>query len=336
MRILLVDDDPIFTEMLTASLTTRASCETTVVHSAAEALAVVDEQRVPFDCFLLDIMMENTDGVELCRLLRQRKDCRSAPIIMITTGSPDLYMERAYEAGATDYLRKPLDLVQMVGRIKTAMMLVEATKREKRGRWALRTLISYSSEFNLIDLNERISFSEVDGMVDFYQMENRLLRLEQGLYPITLLRVQIRNFSDLYSSANRGYVLQHLHAISSIISDEIVVKPFQMAYIGYGTFLICVDEKNSIVPQSFQGQLNNKVSRAIWDAPAEGIEDVILDVTALSSNQLQSRDAVLETLTKEINRIKRRGVSYLPKIDDIEDYIFSRIKEEEEKQFSDH
>ena len=199
MRILLVDDDPVFTELLCENLKARGFDDISVADSAYAAIETVDSQRIAFDCFLIDIMMEKMDGIELCAHLRQRAACQSAPMIMITAGEAETYMERAFEAGATDFMRKPLDPVELAGRINTAMLLVQTTRAEQQSRSALRALLSFASDFDLIDLAERVSFPDVDGMVDYYQIENKLLRMQKGFYPISLFRVEIRNFSALFS-----------------------------------------------------------------------------------------------------------------------------------------
>lgn len=332
MRILLIDDDPVFTELLCENLKERGFDDISVADSAYAAIEMVDSQRIAFDCFLIDIMMEKMDGIELCAHLRQRAECRSAPMIMITAGEAEKYMERAFEAGATDFMRKPLDPVELAGRINTAMLLVQTTRLQQQSRSALRALLSFASDFDLIDLAERVSFPDVDGMVDYYQIENRFLRMQKGLYPISLFRVQIRNFSALFSSLERSNVFQHLHAISHILSQAVNAQRFQMSYIGHGKFILCVIEHTDIVPQLLQTRLCENIRQSLKELPGGKPDETFLDVTALTAHRIQSPEGALKLLSKEMASAQTPKKKALPEIDVIEKEIFSQVEKKEVKQ----
>ncbi len=334
MRILLVDDDTIFTDLISSKLAELGLDDITIAHSAEDALSVVENQRVPFDCYLLDIMLGEMDGIELCQHLRSRRDCRVAPIIMITSSNEAHLMDRAFKAGATDFLRKPLDHAEMVGRIQTAMLLVKTTRNETRGRHALRALISFASDFNLIDLSERACFPDVNGMVDYYQIENRLLKMEDGLYQMHLFRIRVRNFATLNKRTERANVMQQLHAISAAISQTVTARRFQLAYIGQGIFVCCIIGRHVMVPDLFQARLRNNAQEALQqlpDASAEKAMEVKLDVSEISSKRILSRNVALSLLTKELESAATPQTSTLPEVEMIEHKIFSMIEEEEQK-----
>lgn len=332
MRILLIDDDPVFTELLHSNLDAWGFDDITLADSAAAAIELVERQRVPFDCFLIDIMMEEMDGIELCAHLRGRAECRSTPMIMITAGDAAQYMERAFKAGATDFMRKPLDPVELAGRINTAMLLVKTTKVERHSRAALRALISFASDFDLIDLAERVSFPDVNGMVDYYQIENRLLKMQKGLYPISLFRVQIRDFAALFSNCERGNVLQHLQAISHVISETVSSRRFLMSYVGNGKFVLCMMEHTDIVPQLLQTRLSENVRQAIAELPDGKAHDIRLDIKSLTAHRIQSTQTALDVLAKEMTAAQSLKKATLPEIDVIEKEIFSQVEKEEMKQ----
>lgn len=331
MRILLVDDDRIFTDVLSSSLAARGLKDVTIAHSAQEALDLVEAQRVPFDCFLLDIIMEEMDGVELCRRLRQRHDCRTTPIIMITSADAARHMQRAFAAGATDFMNKPLDLFEMAGRINAAMLLVESARQEKRNRSALRTLISSAADFDLIDLSRPVCFADVDSMVDYYQIENRLLRMQAGLYPLGIFRVQIRDFARLTKRAGRSSLLHQLHAISATISEAVTAQRFMLSYLGHGRFVFCIIDRCNVVPHLLQSRLRQDARQALQDLAMGEDFELTLDVIALAPGRITSRDAALQVLSKEIETVSASQRATLPEIAMIEDRIFSKIDEEEQK-----
>lgn len=108
MRILIVDDDRLFLELVSVNLEKKGLADLTFAVSAEDALKVIDKQIVPFDCVLLDIVMPDIDGIELCTNLRQRPEYRTTPIIMITASQSAKQMDCAFEAGATDFYENHL------------------------------------------------------------------------------------------------------------------------------------------------------------------------------------------------------------------------------------
>ena len=99
--LLVVDDDPLNTKLLTILLGT-AGYAVTAVHSAPEAIATLE--RTPYDLLLLDIMMPGMDGLALCRRIRQTS---SVPIIFVSARGTVTDEQEAAAAGGDAYVRKP-------------------------------------------------------------------------------------------------------------------------------------------------------------------------------------------------------------------------------------
>lgn len=333
MRILLVDDDNVFTDLLVSSLSDHGVKDVVVAHSAREALGFVKTAVRPFECFLLDIMMEKMDGIQLCAELRQRNEYRAAPIIMLTSSPTKHHMTRAFEAGATDFLRKPLDVVEMVGRINTAMMLVEATKKEIRGRMALRAVIKYAKEFNLIDLRERVCFREIKGMVDYYQIENELLRLDPVSLNVNLSIVRMRNFNDIFQGKDRGYVVQILHEISTTISHALAAMDFRFSYVGYGKFEIIQYHEQPEDGYAIEGKLTKQLAQTLANLSFVWPENLEIDVSTISQRRSMTREEVLQSLHLEFENAGRQESFLLPEIKLIEKQLFDHIKKIE-KEFA--
>ena len=325
MRILLVDDDTVFAELLRLSLSEHGFENVVVVHSAQMALAEVERAAAPFDCFLLDIIMEQMDGIELGAALRKRSECRAAPIIMLTSSTATHHMTRAFEAGATDFLRKPLDLVDMIGRINAAMMLVEATKKEKRGRMALRAVIRYASDFNLVDLKERVAFEEIKGMVDYYQIENELLRLDPGYRMTNVFSIRLKHFQSLFRRKERGYILQLLHEISETISEAIEEFDFRFCYVGYGTYEVVQYDAEQGCAEKIRSRLMNRLHQTVSNLSFIWSHEIRVEVALLSARERLNRDEVLTILGAELKSAERHDSFILPEIRTIEDQLFEEI-----------
>src|SRR6056297_2534498 len=110
MHLLVVDDDPSILAIMESfiQLSTDYTAETaSSVRDAIDLLARPEAKK--FDCFLLDIQMPTTDGIEFCKYLRNRSDYKRSFILMLTAMSEKPYLDRAFAAGADDYITKPFN-----------------------------------------------------------------------------------------------------------------------------------------------------------------------------------------------------------------------------------
>lgn len=114
-RILCVEDNRDARDMLTALLSTAdQGYSVTAVETAAEALDL--DGRAPFDLYVLDISLPGMDGVDLCRRLRGRG--RTQPIIFFSAIVQPRDPQFVLDAGANDFLVKPLDIDRFTGTVE--------------------------------------------------------------------------------------------------------------------------------------------------------------------------------------------------------------------------
>ncbi len=126
MRILAVDDDTHILEVLEAVLLDSGYREVVTTASPLDALKIATNSPKIFDCLLLDIQMPDMDGITLCRRMRMIRGYEEIPIVMLTAMTEREYVERAFEAGATDYLTKPFDVLEIGARLRVASKLRQA------------------------------------------------------------------------------------------------------------------------------------------------------------------------------------------------------------------
>jgi class 3 adenylate cyclase/CheY-like chemotaxis protein len=112
-RVLVVDDQPANVRLLEAILAPRGYDVSTAA-SGEEALELL--ARSTPDLVLLDIVMPGLDGYEVCRRIRDRKDTAYLPVVMVTA-SGDEQKVKALEAGADDFLTKPIDRSELLARV---------------------------------------------------------------------------------------------------------------------------------------------------------------------------------------------------------------------------
>ena len=133
MRILAVDDDPVFLMLLQHVLASLGYRDLICVNSGSEALALLRDPRHKFDCLLLDIEMPGMNGIELCRRVRALPSRNDLPIVMITAMKSIEFVEPAFRAGANDYVHKPIDELEMQTRLRMVGDLIEE-RRRRTGR----------------------------------------------------------------------------------------------------------------------------------------------------------------------------------------------------------
>lgn len=87
-----------------------------------EALLIVEEDTP--DIIVLDWMMPNLSGIEVCRRLKSRTETRNIPIIMLSARSEEVDKVRGLETGADDYVVKPYSVVELMARVRTQLRRV--------------------------------------------------------------------------------------------------------------------------------------------------------------------------------------------------------------------
>jgi CheY-like chemotaxis protein len=110
-KVLVVDDDPRNAFVLTDVLQLHGM---TVVEAADGRRAIAELAAGGFDIVLMDVMMPEMDGHETTRAIRQMSQHASLPVIAVTARAMQGDREKALDAGATDYITKPIDVEELL------------------------------------------------------------------------------------------------------------------------------------------------------------------------------------------------------------------------------
>jgi PleD family two-component response regulator len=146
MHILVVDDSEDARDLTEGTLLSAGFKDLIMASSAKEALGILDVGRITdndstFDIVLLDIAMPEMDGIEACARIRNDPRYVDLPIIMVTVCDDMDSLANAFVAGATDYVTKPVNRIELVARVRAALKLkAEFDRRQARER-ELRTFI---------------------------------------------------------------------------------------------------------------------------------------------------------------------------------------------------
>lgn len=134
--ILVVEDNLDLIETLTFTLE-RGGFVTHKAKSAKEALRAIDQQS--FDLILLDVMLPDESGFELCRAVRERKSTAEIPIMFLSAKSEEIDKVVGFEVGADDYITKPFSVKELLLRIN-AILRRKLAKTDDKNRFSFGTL----------------------------------------------------------------------------------------------------------------------------------------------------------------------------------------------------
>lgn len=309
MRILAVDDDENIRELLSASIAAETSHKIYTVPSAHKALAATRWDQQKFDCFLLDIQMPGMDGIELCRRLREQEAYRDTPILMLTAMAQKKFVDRAFEAGATDYISKPFEFLELFSRLKNAERLIEEQTRANRRRAEVTTLKNDLARSFEHSLSEPVEILGVERMVGYVSFENYLLQLSRMRMMLTsVLAIKILNVEKVFRNTSRLDFRNLLTDISKLAVDIYGEESDLVTYRGNGVFAIATSSRK---PFS-QFELEKMINRRIRDLPSAHAAGPTIQVCAGEPVSLISltRAGSLTSLQNAVARAEARSDSY--------------------------
>lgn len=117
-RVLVVDDEPDLVDLICFNLT-EAGYRADSAVSGREALESLERSRP--DLLILDLMLPDLEGTEICRRVRAEASLSSLPVLMLTAKSEEVDRVVGFEVGADDYLTKPFSLRELVLRVRALL-----------------------------------------------------------------------------------------------------------------------------------------------------------------------------------------------------------------------
>ena len=127
--VLVVDDEPI-NIMIAERILQKNGYETISVNHGNDALEIL--QTKPVDLILLDIMMPDINGFEVCGKLMQNEKTKDIPVIFLTAVTDKESIIKGFEVGGKDYLTKPFNTTELVARVKTHVDLKLARDSQEK------------------------------------------------------------------------------------------------------------------------------------------------------------------------------------------------------------
>ncbi|MEM1183507.1 MAG: response regulator [Planctomycetota bacterium] len=124
--VLVVDDNEQNRELLSAYLE-ELGCQ--VTHAVDGAAAIASMEASPPDLVLLDVMMPRMSGFQVCEWMKSREPTKGVPVIVVTALNEVGDVERAVDAGADDFLTKPVNRLELVVRVRSLLRVGQLQRR---------------------------------------------------------------------------------------------------------------------------------------------------------------------------------------------------------------
>lgn len=213
MGILVVDDSPTVRSIIKSYLNSAGHTRLLFAGSAGEAFKALgmDGQGnslspgVPdIDLILLDIVLPDMDGREVCRIIKSVENLQDIPVIMVTSLTESENLEKAFDAGAIDYITKPINSIELLARSRSALRLKqEMDSRKAREQKLLE--VTRQLEEAVEKLNRLSSLDGLTGIANRRRFDEYLEQEwksgRRHFKPLSLVMVDI----DFFKAYNDTY-----------------------------------------------------------------------------------------------------------------------------------
>ncbi|BBK32313.1 response regulator receiver domain-containing protein [Stella humosa] len=277
MRALIVDDSLEVREVIAAYLTAAgypdpaksADAEGALRLLGIDSAGITGDAAVPaegIDVILMDIIMPGMDGIEACARIKRNAGTAETPVLMVSSRDDNTALQQAFLAGASDYVRKPIERVELLARIRSALRLKAELDRRRVQEMALRTeLARLQASLTEAAIDQRAGLPSAIvalGVAD--------LALAAGR-PVSLLALAIDGFppagiSPAHETALLRRVVAAIEALPAGLGDLVV------AGSAPGSLLVLLVDRQPVEVVAFADRMRLAVERlriaGIGGAPA--------------------------------------------------------------------
>lgn len=224
-KILIVDDEEDIGELISLILS-KEGLETVVKNNANDALKEIENNK--FDLILLDIMMPDMSGTELCSKIRDKVECS---IIFVSAKNAILDKMLGYEIGGDDYITKPFENTELVLKVKSHLRMKQRNNSGLKGNIIkIGNIVLNRESFEVKKNNKKVDLSTREFELLLYLMQNA---------GIALSKEQIFNSVWGYDYGDIGTVAVNIKNLRDKIDEE---DKYIMTIWGYGYKFVRVSE----------------------------------------------------------------------------------------------
>lgn len=281
-NILIVDDTETNIDILLDLL--GETYEIVVATDGITALETIQEEQI--DLVLLDIMMPEMDGYEVCEKIREEHHTRDLPVIFITARSDEESIEKAYKIGGNDYITKPFKTLELLARINTQLMLKDLIENLER-------LASYDE---MTGIYNRRKFFEI-AMVMFDNSRD-------NLYAIMIDIDKFKIVNDTYGHPVGDMVIK---AIANIISENLCADTVLGRVGGEEFAILCYPDSYNKINETME-RIRLKVENLeIYTQKNELVKCTISEGVVAATPEMKTIDELLKLADEALYEAKGAG-----------------------------
>ncbi len=292
-RVMMVDDEPILTELVRAFLEESGYLDFIALNDPRQAVATVHAKRP--DVLLLDLMMPGVDGFEILRTVKAAPDTRMLPVIVMTSASDAQTKLKVLEMGATDFLAKPVDPSELILRLRNTLAFKAHQDR-----------LTYFD--GLTNLPNRRMFNN--------QLDSAIRRAKGPDSPCTLLQIEINGIKKINETVGRR-VGDHVVQIAARriqaclkASDPRTNEALRLTLsrIGGDEFAVILQGTDST---DHGADIARRINRALAQSiPHEGLEFHLSSAVGIAAAPMDasSADGLLQAAHGALAGARRQGM----------------------------
>lgn len=229
MQTLVVDDSPVYRQILSSHLE-EWGFPFTIAKDGSEAWTLLQRPDSP-RLVLLDWVLPDIDGIELCRRIRLASTANSYSYIILLTGKDGKQdLLEAMQAGADDYLVKPFDRLELKARLLVGKRIVDLHKELVSARESMRYAATHDSLTGLMNRGETLDF-----------LNRELERAKRSRKPLSVILADVDHFKKVNDTLGHLYGDEALKEIATRLRSKLRVYDGVGRYGGEEFLLILAD-----------------------------------------------------------------------------------------------
>jgi len=280
--ILIVDDTETNIDILLEILDDKY--DILVALDGKSALEIAQEE--PLDLILLDIMMPEMDGYEVCSILKSQEKTLDIPVVFITAKSDEDSIEKAYESGGIDYITKPFKARELTVRVKTQIKLKNLMDH-------LDFIASYDS---MTGIYNRRKFFEL--------AEKKFFESPQNLYAVMIDIDKFKRINDTYGHSIGDRVIR---AVTQTINDSILGESIFGRIGGEEFSIVCHSQTKEFIIKKLEEIRLKIAALEVFTDDEISVKCTISSGFSIYTKEVQNLDTLLKKADIALYEAKDSG-----------------------------
>lgn len=318
MKLLIVDDEKVIQNILSAMIR-EWGYNIMLAASGEEAWEIVQQTHEPM-ILLVDWIMDGMDGLALCKKVKSSEKATNTHVIMLTAKSEIEDLVVGFDAGADDFLSKPVDPRELSSRLSVARRILKYKYDLEQRNLALQATTKVMENIlkELRITNEKLHvlsmYDELTGVPNRRSLDDYLER-EWGYAmrraePLTLLMIDVdffKLYNDTYGHQAGDYCLQK---VASVLNDTITRSGDLIARYGGEEFVVALRNTDSVGAQIVGECLRQRVEDLRIPHSESGISSYVtisLGIATMVPEPSRSQMILLEAADKALYQAKNSG-----------------------------